>query len=726
MCLKRFAFLVAILLCLSTACSRTKKPEIVPAATPNILLITVDTLRADRLGCYGYQPARTPNIDRLATEGVRVEDAIAPTPLTLPSHTSILTGLQPPAHGVRDNGTYRVPDAAETLAEYLKIEGYQTQAFVSAEVLHHRFNLNQGFDGYDDALWDQAAPADYTFRERSGEQTMNRVLNWLAARSTQSAGAPPFFAWVHLFDPHEPHSPPEADVKLSPTLYDGEIASVDRQIGRLVEALKNKNVLDDTILVFTSDHGESLGEHEEGTHSIFIYEATVRVPLIFRYPSKLAAGEVYRGSVQSVDIMPTLLGIADKKPTETQGKDLSKALVGPPLVPSLPQYSESLHPKLAFGMAPLQGVRLDEWTYIRAPRAELYNRKADPRELRNLLELDDSGDAAARAIELDALVTKVVQGSERFGLVAEVRPLDPETVEMLQALGYMGNSDAPEDLEGMDPKDGVRIFDKMDKAVASMQAGDCAKAAKELASVLKQLPGHVGALNTLAKCEARMGNQEAAREHYLKSLAREPQQPEVFLQLGRIDFEQGRHAEARRHFSEALELFPDLVDAMMLMGYLEFTVDQPAKGLRWFDRAIAADPNRPDVYSLQGDLYFRKRKFNEARGWYEKALAVSPGSYSASMQAALCSLQLGDLSTAERYMLRAAEADPTQWQPLYNLGCIRAQQGDSNAALSHLEDAATKGFTNLAQLQNDPCMASLSSEPRFMELMRALRGAEPR
>ena len=227
-------------------------------------------------------------------------------------------------------------------------------------------------------------------------------------------------------------------------------------------------------------------------------------------------------------------------------------------------------------------------------------------------------------------------------------------------------------------------------------------------------------------CEARTGNPEAAQKHYLKSLADEPQQPQVLLQLGRLDFAQGRRESARRRFSEALELLPDSVEAMMLMGYLEFSEDHSAKATRWYDRAIAADPKRPDAYLQQGDLYFRKQKFEEARGWYEKALGVSPGSFAASMQSGLCSLYLGDPSGAERHLLRASQADPARWQPLYSLGCARVQQGDADAALSYLEDAAARGFTNLTQLQSDPCMASLSNEHRFLSLSRTLSGARPR
>ncbi len=721
------AFVLVTALCLLSACSRAKESgsKSDGASPPNIILITVDTLRADHLGCYGYRAARTPNIDRLAMEGVRVEHAIAPTPLTLPSHTSILTGLQPPAHGVRDNGTYRVPEAAVTLAERLKSEGYQTQAFVSAEVLHSRYNLDQGFDGYDDELWNEAGASDFMYRERAGQYTMDRALEWLTTRSSRSTEDAPFFVWLHLFDPHVPYDPPEADAKLSPTPYDGEIASVDRQIGRLLAALEQQNVLDETILAFTSDHGESLGEHQEATHAIFIYESTVHVPLIFRYPRKLQAHSIYAGAARSADIMPTLLALADKHPSPTQGADLSQALAGASPAQSVAQYSESFHPKLAFGMAPLQGVRMDEWTYIRAPRPELYNRAADPMELRNLLEVASSDSAKAQATKLESLINEIVEDSGRFGLVAEAQPLDPQTLEMLQALGYMGDSETQEDLGGMDPKDGVQVFEKVEKAIVLAQRGDWASAAPLLASVLEQLPGHVHARNVLAMCEVRMGNLQAAREHFLKSLAHKPQQGQVLLELGRLDFAEGQYQSARRRFSETLELLPDSVEAMILMGYLESVEGHTAKAAQWYERAIAADPSRPDAYLHQGDVDFQNRRFKQAQGWYEKALRVSPRNFSASFQAGLCAFYLGDLGRAEPHLMRASETDTTRWEPLYTLACVRARRHDADAALTYLESAAARGFDNLAQLQRDPCMASLSAEPRFLNLARAMGGAIP-
>ncbi|RZV52443.1 MAG: tetratricopeptide repeat protein [Deltaproteobacteria bacterium] len=718
---KTLALALAISLGMSTACRRAPEHDTAkaPASPPNVLLITVDTLRADRVGCYGYEGAHTPHTDRFAAEGVRVERAIAPTPLTLPSHTSILTGLEPPAHSVRGNGVFRVPDSLQTLAEILKAEGYQTQAFVSSDVLHHRFNLDQGFDGYEDDLSGQAKDALTQMQERSAEQTMDRVLRWLDTR-TEPASASPFFLWVHLFDPHAPYEPPAADAKLAATPYDGEIASADRQIGRLVKALEPNGVLDETILVFTSDHGENLGEHQEATHAMFIYEATQRVPLIFRYPRKLPAGRVFDGPARSVDIMPTILSLAGKKSGETQGADLSEALASgaPSALPV--QYSESFYPKLILGMAHLEGVRQDAWTYIRAPRPELYDRRTDPGELRNLLEGDGSPTANARALELDAALTRVIEESKRFASVAEASPLDPQTVAMLQALGYMSDSGAPEDFGGIDPKDGIQIVNEVRRGTG-LPAGDCATVAR---AVVKRLPGYIHAWNILGECVQQTGDLEGARKAFLKSLALQPTQPKVYLRLGDIDVSQGRNESARGHYAQALELLPDLVDANLAMARLDLREGRRDEAVGWYKRAVDADPKRAEASLQLAELHFQKGDFAEARNWYEKTLSIERGNYTyvASLKAGICALQLGDPHGAEPHLRRASKTNPAQWQPLYRLACAEAQQGDVEAALRALETAAAKGFNDVSKLQRDACLRPLAAKPGFQNLVRTLGG----
>ncbi|MGB0133298.1 sulfatase, partial [Dokdonella sp.] len=344
-CRRAVRALAILLLTISaTACNRA--PE-----HPNVVIITFDTTRADHLGTYGYPLAHTPTADRLAAEGVRFDDAEATAPITAVSHSSIMTGLLPPAHGVRDNGSFALSSDAVTLAEHFKQAGYETRAFVSAIVLSKRYGIDQGFDSYDDDLWSENEPKLFMIRDRSARETINRTLAWYDTRISEKSDQP-FFLWVHLFDPHQPHNPPGWTIPLSASPYDAEIASADHELGRLVEALRDSGELDNTVFVFTADHGESLGEHNEKTHAIFVYRSTTRVPLIVRYPPRYPKGETYTGPVSIVDIAPTLLELAHLPGAElTQGIDLTPLARGDSDPVDRAQYSESKLSELGFGMA---------------------------------------------------------------------------------------------------------------------------------------------------------------------------------------------------------------------------------------------------------------------------------------------------------------------------------------------------------------------------------------
>jgi len=402
----------------------------VTSTLPNILLVTFDTTRADRIGCYGFPLARTPAVDRLAREGVRFADHVTVAPITLPAHASILTGLNPPAHGVRDNGAYALGDEVITLAERLKPLGYETHAFVSAAVLDRRYNLTQGFDTYDDELWAEDDPALFMIRDRPAPRTASRVLTWL---ETWSAKRRPFFTWVHFFDPHQPYQPHTRQGYLVPTPYDAEIASADEGLASILARLEQLQVLDNTVAVMTADHGESLDEHGEKTHGLFVYDATMRVPWVMRFPPQIPQGVVYQGPSRAVDLMPTLLALvgAPEAPA-IDGVSLLASIRGESKWPALPQYHESLLAETGFGMAPLFAMREKGFKYIRAPRPELYDLAADPKETANIVAaLPDV--AATMSRDLDALLAS----SEAHAKPASVQVLDGETAEMLQALGYL-------------------------------------------------------------------------------------------------------------------------------------------------------------------------------------------------------------------------------------------------------------------------------------------------
>jgi len=714
------SFLVALVF--GIGCER--KADVDRAKPPHIVVITVDTLRADRLGCYGYDRAQTPHIDKLADEGVLVERAIAAAPLTLPTHASIFTGLRPPSHGVRDNGLFHVSDEAMTLAERLAAEGYRTHAFVSAMVLHRRYNLDQGFDGYDDQLWAEHEPVAFQFRERSAPHTMNRVLKWLGPTLDDSSrDAAPLFLWVHFFDPHAPHAPPAETLATAAPPYDGEITEVDRQVGRLVDMLDDEGVLDDTLIVLTSDHGESLGEHGESTHSVFIYESTVHVPLIFRYPRVLPSGKTVEGPMGSIDVMPTILGLVGESPGATQGLDMSAPLLGDSPFPSVAKYSESMHPKLAYGMAPLRGIREGPWTYIRAPRPELYDRRSDPGETRNLLdetlELEPKAREAAeaQANTLDQRLAALLENDGGQGAAAKAKPLDEQTTAMLQALGYLGEPGVEKGLEGMDPKDGNRILERIEDGRRHYNAGEYAQCVEDLKAVLKELPSNVFALNTLAACELKAGNPQRAQAIYTDSLAVEPRQHLALVQLGRLLLSQGKPEEARRMFRDALRVLPDSVEAMSLMGYLERSIGNTEEALRWFDQAIETEPSYPQPYLGRGDLALYVGNVAEAKKWYDDALELQPQNPRAALQAGVCALKMGDLPGAESLFLTSTRADPSSWYPLYMLATARALQNDADGAFRYLEEARLRGFSDRAALTKNASLASLAGDPRMEKLL---------
>lgn len=651
-------WLVCCALCIG--CRRSPEGE-VHVVRPNVVVITVDTLRADHLGCYGYEKAHTPHIDGLAREGVRAKHAVAATPLTLPSHVSLFTGLEPPAHGVRSNGSFELSDEAVTLAERFEAAGYRTQAFVSAMVLHRSRNLDQGFDGYDDELWSQRHKRAALIRERSAKATMNRVLTWLDASSPSASSSVPYFLWVHLFDPHAPYRPPADDAAKAATPYDGEIASVDRQIGRLLDALRKRGELDDTILVFTSDHGESLGEHGESTHAIFIYESTVHIPWILRFPAKVPAGTVYDGAVRSVDLMPTVLGLVGLAPGQSQGTDLSRALAGQAPSPSPPQYSESLYPELEYGMAPLYGLRSDEWTYIRAPRPELYDRVEDPGETQNLLDASRASASVEnheRAAELDNMLSEMLARSERMSIGAKATPIDAQTAEMLAALGYTADSDAKQGIEGMDPKDGLPIYAGVQAGRQLMLGGKYVECIERLEPLLRRMPNLVSALNTTASCEQHLGRTREATEHYRKSLEVTPGQDFALIQLGRVLLADRHVDDARATIEKALEVVPDSVEAMALMGYVEIFSSQLDAAAAWFHKSIAADPNFSRAYVGLGDLRFGEQKYAEAMRWYEKAVDLQPRHINAWLQAAKCAIKTGDTTRAAKLLASGVRANP--------------------------------------------------------------------
>ena len=681
-------------------------------ARPNVLLVTIDTLRADRLGCYGFGLARTPAIDRLAHEGVRCTDAASVAPITMTSHSSILTGLYPPAHGVRDNGAYALGDGITTLAERLKAAGYDTQAFVSAAVLARQYNLIQGFDLYDDDLSAEDTPPLFMIRDRPGPRTADKVLawleGWLGKRSRQ-----PFFTWVHFYDPHQPYEARGSDLYLLPTPYDQEIAVADRSLGRILDRLRDAGALDDTLVIVTADHGESLDEHGEKTHGLFVYDATIRVPLVWRYPRLFPQATIYDDPVRAVDIVPTVLAaLGLPGGDETQGTSLLAAFQGHERLPDLPQYSESLLAELGFGMAALQSVRLHGAKYIRAPRPELYDLHADPRELTNRYAPDD-----ARVRELSSTLDAILADSTRRAAPATASPMDRETAEMLQALGYLTPATDRESMGGIDPKDGLVLYEKLERARHHAQRNDWKGARDLLQEILDQSPRHVTARNIMALAAIRLGDTAEAERQYQASLAIEPQQHRVHAMLGQLAIDRGDLPAAEQHFNAALALTPTFAEAMAYLGYVRAAQGDQAGAEAWWERGRASDPAFALLFRQIADEYFTRDDYRPALEYYGRVLAASPTHFGALIQASNCARELGEVAAATAYLERARTARPDSWIPPYNLACIQATSGNPAAALALLHAAVDAGFQRPALLESNDDLASVRALPGYAGLL---------
>lgn len=550
-------FLPVLVFLIVSGCSPRRAEE--PAAS--VLLITIDTLRADRLGAYGDARARTPALDRLAREGAVFERAYTPVPITLPAHASLMTGLLPPAHGVRGNGGFALGPSEKTLAEVLKATGRRTAAFIGGFPLVARFGLNRGFDVYDDAM-SKAPGVNYDFAERRAVDVVDSAKSWLDAHPG------PVFVWVHLFDPHAPYDPP-SDFRTDDP-YRDEIAAVDAAIAKLLLGWDTRP--GPSVVAVTSDHGEAFGEHGEWSHSLFIYDTTLRIPLIVRGPG-FDAGRRPSVAVGLTDIAATLLESADVNGSPLPGVSLTRALGTGARDRVL--YAETLAPRLDFGWSDLRSLREAGFKWIRAPRPELYALGEDPEEASNRAEED-----GIRARSLDAALSKLLAAT---GEASARRSPDAEAEERLRSLGYVQGPGGRG--SGADPKDKVEVARRIAEATgpfadwpaaiaayrslvaldpqnpllnmrladALLRSGKASESLRFFATVVRSGPvtadPHVGYATALAQ----LGRLAEARRMLEAALSVDPRNGQVRYNLGEIARVEGRAADARREYEAALD-----------------------------------------------------------------------------------------------------------------------------------------------------------------------------
>jgi arylsulfatase A-like enzyme len=500
-----------------------------PPRPASVLLITVDTLRADRLGSYGDEAARTPAMDALASSGVRFEHAYTPAPITLPAHTSILTGLVPAAHGVRGNGAFALGPGAPTLAEALRARGLATGAFIGGFPLARRFGLTRGFDTYDDAMG-KPPGVSYEFAERRGDAVAEAARAWLGVHPGR------VFVWVHLFDPHAPYDPPPAF--RGPDLYRGEVAAADAAVAALMAAWDARP--EPSLVVLAADHGEAFGEHGEESHSLFVYDATLHVPLLVRGPGWTAGGRVST-AVGLTDIAATVLEAVGPGGPILPGHSLRRFVEG---APAEPLYAETLAPRLDFGWSDLRAWRDGRYKYIRAPRPELYDLAADPSESRDVAAAHP--DVVARMKEgLDRAIGAAGEAESR-------RAPDPEAAEKLRALGYVQGPSARG--SGADPKDMVDVALLIARAAGPFR--DHAAAAAAYRPIVMRDPANPLVNLRLADALLRAGRAEEAVPYYRKVIAGQPRTADAYVGLASAHAERGRLDEARQVLLEALAVDP--------------------------------------------------------------------------------------------------------------------------------------------------------------------------
>jgi choline-sulfatase len=618
---KVFSLLAAVLL--AAAAPSREAPPRVPRP---LVLITLDTTRADHLGSWGWPHARTPNLDALAARGVRFARCDTSAPVTLPSHATILTGLYPPRHGVRDNGTFVLSGKIETVAERLAARGYDTAAVVSAVVLARRHGLDQGFRIYDDDL-EAGYAAGTEVAERQAEAATD------AALAAAGKLRPPYFLWVHYFDPHDEYRPPSrfADKAAGPhRLYDGEIAFMDEAIGRLLAGLPK-----DAIVAVVGDHGEMLGEHGEETHGLLLNRGSRRVPLILAGPG-VPSGKVHDCLVRTADVAPTLLALA--------GAQLPAGLDGKPLLPLASRcdriaYSESFLPFFAHRWYPLRALSGERGLYIRGPQGSLYDVAADPEEK---TDLAPQRPAEARTWEKRLRDLLAAAGET---LDAEVRPgidLSEEDRKALASLGYLGGGDGGTvrgDLP--DPRRMVDVARDLHRASESVQQGRCPEALPTLQSVLKRDPHNAPAFSLAGVCLESAGRLDSALNAYRQAARVNPQSANPAASAAGVLLRLGRKDEAEKEYRRALGLDPSHSDAAPGLARLLVQRGESLEALKILDAAVQAGSRAPTVYQERALALAAAGRMDDALRDFREAARRAPTDPVPLEGAARAAYQLG-------------------------------------------------------------------------------------
>jgi len=651
-----------------------------PAAVPivrddklNVLLITLDTTRADRLGAYGYAKAKTPNLDSIARNGVRFANAYAQVPLTLPSHSSLMTGTYPLIHGVHNNGSYVLPPGAATLAKILKDKGLKTAAFVASFSVDSRFGLDKGFDVYDDNF-QEGMPFKAVNAERKAEQVYNVFVPWFDKLKDEQ-----FFCWIHLFDPHLPYSPPSPyREQFADRLYDGEVAYMDYIVGQVMRKLMDKNLLGKTLIVVAGDHGESFGEKGESGHGVFLYDNVLRVPLMLYAENHLPPGKVVAPRVRLIDVMPTVLDLMNlPKPDAVQGRSLLPYIQRKEKA-DLDAYIETSYPKENFGWAPLVGLISGAWKYIRAPKEELYDLKADPGEDRNAFA--SAGRTAADLKKrLDELIrTAVVPG------VSARQALTAEEAARLRSLGYVDYSDPTARGAAADPKDKVGELKMIQDAELFEFEGNFQAAADLQEKMLALRPGAASSYIGLALARARLKDFDAAVAVLKRGIEKIPNSELLVTRLGYTYLVMGRLPDAMAEMEKVLELNPRSVDGLTAMSVLLDGTGRKDEARAYFEKALAVEPENKFLRMSYGQNLASAGRVAEAIDVFTKLTRDFPLDAQAWQLLGVTYAMVRDFDKAIDNLKQVLYIKPVP-QTYYYLAMAYKEKGDLAEAVRYLE-----------------------------------------
>jgi len=676
--LKRIVFLIPLFVILAGVLfflALKPKYRIKRSSELNVLLITLDTTRADRVGCYGYAKAKTPTLDSLAANGVRFANTYCQVPLTSPSHCSLMTSTYPISHHVHDNGFYTLAPEFDTLAEILKSKGFKTSAFVSSFSLDSRFGLDQGFEVYDDTF--ETDEFLKSFRsERTADKTSASFWKWLDQNSGNK-----FFSWVHYFDPHLPYNPPSPfKEEFADRPYDGEVAFVDYYLGKTIDKLREKNILDKTLIICIGDHGEALGEKNEVDHGLFLYDVTLRVPLIFYAEKHIPKGLVVQSRVRVIDVLPTLLDILKIAPgPQTQGESLVPQLTGKRR-PSLPTYLETFMPREYYGWSELVGLIDGEYKYIQAPKPELYNLAKDSEENANLFQ-KEARVAAGMKDKLKAMTAQYSSKTAPGG-----RKLSLEEQEKLSALGYVGGQalESSSNKPLADPKDKTAEYSVYVYAKKYEFEGDYPKAEEYYGQALEFSPEVAWNYVHLALLYRRMGKIKEGIEVLELGNKRLPNNLIILSRLASMDVRGGRLREAIESAQAVLKMDPKYFDALYIMGLSLVNTGKWEEALGFFERAMEIEPENVSLELQYAFCLVANGRGAEANKIYDKLKQEYPRDYKIYQDMAIMYESLHDMKQARENMKQAVDLNPS-FETYFNYAILLEKIGDLGEAVFYLK-----------------------------------------